>query len=260
MNIFKSSISSNLRFACRLSDGRLLISCHGQNRVLVAKEDGNVVGALDGVEFSSPEGIVVDKEGQILVVDRYNHCIHVFDSELTYKQRIGKGGQGPLEFNQPVGIAVSPVDGRVWVADNENHRVQAIDGNQFSASLGAGIGGAPGQLYCPCGVAVFIHPMHGELIVVSEWGGGRFQVFRPNGEVFAVFPGVPHAHHVAVEADGTIVVSEYATRKIKKFNIDGDSKELSASAVSIGADFFVVKDRILKASKGGGNKRSRKSI
>ena len=251
MNIHTSNPDADYRFLAELPDGRCLLSCHKQNAVLVvdSKAAGNVTGRLEGVEFSRPEGIAIDQQGRVLVVDRYNHCIRVFDSQLTYQTRIGAAGTGDAEFNQPVGIAVSPVDGRIWIADNENHRVQALDGSTFSTSLGLGLGTKPGQLYCPCGIALYNHAQHGELVIVSEWGGGRVQVFKTNGDVFAIFAAVQHAHHVAVDADGNVIVSEYATRKIKRFSLDGEWKELQASTVSIGPDWFVTQDRVLKRSR-----------
>ena len=46
-----------------------------------------------------------------------------------------------------------------------------------------------------------------------------------------------------------MIVSEYATRKIKRFSLDGEWKELQASTVSIGPDWFVTQDRVLKRSR-----------
>ena len=87
------------------------------------------------------------------------------------------------------------------------------------------------------GIALYDHPIHGELVIVSEWGGGRVQVFRTTGEVFAIFGGVQHAHHAVVDGEGTIYVSEYATRRIKRFSLDGDSwGVLDESAVSLVAE------------------------
>jgi len=71
------------------------------------------------------------------------------------------------------------------------------------------------------------------------------QVFRTNGDVVAIFPGVQRAHHVAVEADGGVLVSEYATRKVKRFSLDGEWRAMPASVACIGADWFVMPDRVV---------------
>jgi len=247
MNIYTSNPDADLRFLVELADGRCLVSCHGQNAVLIVDAEGNVTGKIEGVEFARPEGIAIDtkQKGRVLVVDRFNHCIHAFDGQsLAPVARIGSRGSGDAEFNQPVGIAVSAVDGRIWIADNENHRVQALDSSgAFSTVLGAG------RLFCPCGIALVNHAQHGELVVVSEWGGGRVQVFKTNGDVFAIFPGVQHAHHVVVE-EGVVLVSEYATRKIKRFSLEGEDTEMTSSAVvSIGSEWLVMRDRVERRPK-----------
>ncbi len=222
LNIYKHDPSADWRFFTYLPDGRALLSCHARNAVIVVDSAGDEVERLDA-EFSKPEGIAFQSNGNILVVDRFNHAIRVFDRDLKQLRSIVTDFQEPGRLNQPVGIAVNPKDDSIWVADNENHRVLHLDSRGVCISaLGKGYGSDPGYMFCPCGVALFTHQNHGELIIVSEWGGGRVQVFRADGSVFGVYGGVCHAHHVVVDAEGCIYVTEYATRKIKKFSLDGD--------------------------------------
>lgn len=262
--VHTSNQEANYRFFTRLADGRSLLSCHAQNAVLIVDGDGEVAGKVEGVEFAKPEGIAIDGEGQILIVDRYRHCIHVLDQRLVHRRSMITDHQPIGRLNQPVGIAVSPKDGRIWVADNENHRVIALTKNGWhSATLGSGYGTAPGQLFCPCGVAIYDHPDHGELIVVSEWGGGRVQVFEAaTGSVFAIFGGVPHAHHVVVDKEGMAYASEYSSRRIKRFSIDGNWRSgYEESAVSLvagddGLAMVVTPTRVV-AEEDGKRKRKR---
>ena len=140
-------------------------------------------------------------------------------------------------MNQPVGIAISVVDDSIYVADNENHRVLVFTAaGEYRSTLGDNYGTAPGKFFCPCGVALYVHPVYGEMVIVSEWGGGRVQVFKADGSLFALYGGVEHAHHVVVDADGIIYVSEYSARKIRKFSLTGDilgGGEWTSSAVSL---------------------------
>ena len=237
-NIFEENALANWRFSAALPDGRRLVSCHGRNAVFVADAQGAVVGQLDA-DFASPEGIAVAGD-KLYVVDRYHNCIHEFKSDHSFAhlRTIGSRGDGPGQFNQPVGIAVSAVDGRIWVADNENHRIQALsaadDGSppRVIGSYGTG----PGQFFCPCGIALYAHPTHGELVVVSEWGGGRVQVLRAaDGSVFSVFGGVVHAHSVAVDGAGTVYVTNYAERRLQRFSLDGEWLAFDRSVVSLDA-------------------------
>ena len=238
-NIYTPNPAADYRFIVKLHDGRTLVSCHADNAVLIANEAGDVESCVE-TEFSRPEGIAVnDSRGEILIVDRYHNCIHVFDNNLKHQRSIATDFQPCGKLNQPVGIAISSTGDRIFVADNENHRVLILDAKgEYIATLGKGYGSAPGQMYCPCGIALYNHPVHGELAIVSEWGGGRVQVFSViSGDLLSIFGGVAHAHHVVVDGDGVIYVSEYATRRIKRFSLDGDWRdEWGASAVSLVAE------------------------
>ena len=266
-SIHTSNPLADYRFYAPLPDGRALVSCHAQNAVLVVDGEGNVQGRLETTPtFAKPEGIALNSKGQVFVVDRFNHCIHIFNPDLTHHSSIVPRCSDLKSLNQPVGIAISAIDDRIWVADNENHRVVVLSAEgKYISTLGDGYGTAPGQLFCPCGVALFDHPVHGELVTVSEWGGGRVQVFK-GSSVFAIYGGVQHAHHVVVDAEGVIFVTEYATRRVKRFSLDGDQGcEQEASAVSLverkrdGISFVVEQHRVFRVEDERSEKKRKAS-
>lgn len=257
-NIFNSNFESDFRFFVRLHDGRGLLSCHSLNVVLVVNGNGDVMGRIsEGI--CKPEGIAVNSKGFIHVVDRHKNCIHVFDKNLSLQRSICMNNNDPGPMNQPVGIAISGVDDRIYVADNENHRVLVLsaEGEHVFTFGSGGYGTAPGRFFCPCGVAIFNHPVHGELVIVSEWGGGRVQVFRVTGTLFALYGGVSHAHDVVVDSDGIVYVSEYSTRRIKRISLDCElvgGGEWGGSAVSLvagrsGLDSVVMRDQVVSVLK-----------
>ena len=236
MNIYNQSENADYRFFVRLPDGRGLLSCHARNVVVIVNSSGDEVGQLeDGIR--RPEGIAVNSKGYVFVVDRYNNCVHVYDEKLVQQRGIVTDFQPVGRMNQPVGIAISTIDDSIYVADNENHRVLVFTAaGEYRSTLGDNYGTAPGKFFCPCGVALYVHPVYGEMVIVSEWGGGRVQVFKTDGSLFALYGGVEHAHHVVVDADGIIYVSEYSARKIRKFSLTGDilgGGEWTSSAVSL---------------------------
>ncbi len=84
--------------------------------------------------FYRPSDLGFDHQGNIFVLDGGNDRIQVFDSSGGYVRTIGEPGIGPGQLGEPQGMFVHP-DGRVWVADTRNRRIQpfAIDGSAEQA-------------------------------------------------------------------------------------------------------------------------------
>jgi DNA-binding beta-propeller fold protein YncE len=82
-----------------------------------------------GPPFNRPTGVAIAPSGDLYVCDGYGNArVHRFSSDGTFLQSWGEPGTGPGEFHLPHDIWVAP-DGRVFVADRENDRIQI-----FSAS------------------------------------------------------------------------------------------------------------------------------
>jgi DNA-binding beta-propeller fold protein YncE len=87
----------------------------------------------------------------------------------------GTKGDGPGQFNEPVGLSVSPTND-VYVADRLNHRIQkfALDGS-YVTEWGTG-GEGPGQFREPHDVAA-----DDQFVYVADTWNQRVQVFDANG-------------------------------------------------------------------------------
>lgn len=207
MNILRAQ---EFRFAALLGRDNLLVSCHGAQGVLVADKDRGVQESCIESDFSKPEGVAVSITGNIFVVDRFHHCVKVFDDTLTLKHALG----GPGVLNQPVGVAFDDAEGEVYVADNENHRIAVFA--HHGAFLRAF--GSAASLYCPCGVALFRTAKGALYVIVAEWGSGRVQVFHDGQSVLSV-SGFPHAHHVVVSPEGDVYVALYSDKCVRRIQI-----------------------------------------
>lgn len=196
-------------------------------------------------EFQSPRGITVAPDGSVYVVDGGNHRIQTFTASGEFVDIIGgrsigaeESGQ-PRGFNEPWDAAVAP-DGRVYVADTWNHRVQVLDdqGNPLSAwgsfgesSIDAGEAGQS-VMYGPRGIAVgpgsLTSSDEDRLIYVTDTGNKRVQVFRADGEFAFQWGGggategrLDEPVGIAFGPQGEVYVADTWNRRIQVFNSDG---------------------------------------
>ncbi len=176
-----------------------------------------------GPPFYFPTNVALSPGGEIYVSDGYGNArVHRFSSSGELLASWGQPGTGPGEFRVPHGIAIA-ADGRVFVADRENSRIQIFapagkfldqwtdiarpcqvtfdaGGNLFVAELGyrAGMwpGTSPPGANAPGG-RVSVFSLTGDLL--SRWGGGD-DPCAP-GDFFA-------PHDIRVDSHGDVYVSE----------------------------------------------------
>lgn len=114
----------------------LLVGCGGavENS---APDDGSSpsneasVGAARGQIVSTASGLIgevtdltVSEQGWVVVADRLENAVKVFDSIGTLVHTLGRAGAGPGEFNSP--IAVEARGDSVLVVDVGNARLQVV--------------------------------------------------------------------------------------------------------------------------------------
>ncbi len=75
---------------------------------------------------NQPSDLAVGPNGYIYLVDGVNNLIRVVDSNGRWKFAFGEQGSGKGQFRYPLGIDISE-DGKVFIADTGNHRIQMFD-------------------------------------------------------------------------------------------------------------------------------------
>jgi DNA-binding beta-propeller fold protein YncE len=176
-----------------------------------------------GLPFHRPTNVALGADGSIYVTDGYGNArVHKFAPDGRLLLAWGEPGSGPGQFNLPHGIAVDR-EGRVYVADRENSRIQLFSGtgqflsqwtdvarpmevfideqdSVYVAEVGWRAGlfpwqSAPGPE--SVGARLSIFTLEGEL--VARWGGSH-DPCAP-GDFFA-------PHDVWVDRHGDIYVGE----------------------------------------------------
>ncbi|MDO8677300.1 MAG: peptidyl-alpha-hydroxyglycine alpha-amidating lyase family protein [Acidobacteriota bacterium] len=111
-----------------VNDGKHQIhkfSNDGKQLVLTLGEAG--VAGEDATHFGMPQDLAFLPDGSILVADGLRNArIAKFDKDGKFVSSFGTRGAGPGQLSGVHGIAVSK-DGRIYVADRSNRRIQVFD-------------------------------------------------------------------------------------------------------------------------------------
>ncbi len=125
----------------------------------------------------------------------------------------GSTGNGNGQFSQPAGVAVD-ASGRIYVADQQNHRIQIFDpaGSHVATMGGPNQGAGNGQFNQPTGVAVD----GSGTIYVADTSNNRIQIFNSSrNHVANIMGGFFLPNGVAVDASGNIYVADTGNGDIK---------------------------------------------
>ena len=199
------------------SDGTVYVADSGNNRIRKISTSGAVstlAGAGnaafndgDGVaaSFYDPRGISVDSNGLIFVADTQNHRIRKITSSGNVTTLAGSGSSAfedgdslAASFNYPVGVDVAPNE-IVYVADQFNHRIRKITSSGNVTTL-AGSGS----------------PMF------ADGDGVAASFYYPAG--------------VAVDYNGTVIVADFFSHRIRLISPLGSVTTLAGSGIGQFAD------------------------
>ncbi|KAL4419442.1 hypothetical protein ABPG77_003555 [Micractinium sp. CCAP 211/92] len=163
--------------AVDLTASLLFVAENVGNRVSVFSMEGLFAsiwgeGGTDDGQLNYPQGICADGNGGVYVTDLYR--VQKFDRDGNWQWTAGSGtvtGSGDGEFSTPVGCVC--VDDKVYVADRNNHRIQALhqSNGTFDSKFGS-LGSALGEFNSPQYVAL---GTDNQTLLVSEAANYRVQ-------------------------------------------------------------------------------------
>lgn len=174
------------------STGELWVTALLGSRVLQYDASGTSLGQIGpgGNEGDYDFGLVghpaATATGGVVVPDSELHRVQVYDSNRSHLASLGKNGGGTNkgsatgEFSNPQGLAVG--DGKLWVVDMNNSRVQRLTtAGVYELSIpgsGVVVGTEGGKFYNPTSVEV--QPVTDD-IWVSDGMNHRIQRFSKGG-------------------------------------------------------------------------------
>ena len=226
----------------------------GFGRVAIWSLDGepgvdiNYLNDLSVPSTYTPTGVAVAPNGDIYVVDAFQHNIWRFNADREPIDHWGTFGSGPGQFDGPRGVAVD-AGGNVYVVDNGNSRVQKFDATGVLLDGWGSAGSGDSQFSYPNDVAVY-----GERVYVTDAANHRVQVFNLAGEYQGQWgsagagPGeFNYPAGIAVDSAGYVYVVDGDNNRIQKFTSQGE--HLATFGLG-GANTFDAPDGIAVAPDG----------
>ena len=189
----------------------LKMDSSGRVRMVVGRHEQ---GGETEENFNRPTDVAFAPNGDFYVSDGYvNSRVVRFSKEGRYITAWGKKGDGEGEFNIPHTIAVDR-QGRVYVGDRENYRVQIFDPDGNFLTQWRHVG-APWGLELRPDDTLFIADGYNDRILKVTLEGKVLGAFGTNGRM----PGeLNFAHHLAIGPSGNIFVSEIKNQRAQKFS------------------------------------------
>lgn len=205
-------------------DGDLLLTIGNKGVASDTGYDGSTIESIarGGPPFNRPTNVAIAPSGELYVSDGYGNArVHRFSASGELLQSWGEPGNGPGQFHLSHGVAVAP-DGRVFVADRENDRVQIFDADgryldewrQVQRPTNVEIG-ADGRVYVS---ELWWRPGDRSLLDGSIPGEhpGRVSVLDLGGNVLARWGGPDRCapgnfvapHDICVDSRGDVYVGE----------------------------------------------------
>ncbi len=175
-------------------------------------------------QFANPEGVAVDSNHNVFVVDTDNDLIQKFDSNGNFLTQWGGYGIGNGKFDSPEGIATDS-NGNVYVADTGNNLVQVFSSNgTFKAEFG-GSGSGNGLFNAPVGLATYISGSV-TYVYVADMNNNLVQQMDSTGHFYVQWNGTTgnpfsNPEGVAVDGSGNVFVADTGNNLIWEFTSSG---------------------------------------
>lgn len=169
-----------------------------------------------------PRAIAIDPEGNLLVTDTGNNRVIKFSPTGQPLASFGTRGAGQGQFQEPVGLAVSPKDGTIYVADTWNGRIEVFDAaGHFLRSLPVrgweshGIENKPYLALLANGDLLLTQPDADHLIEMNATSGALVRNVTSLGNN----KKLGHPIGIATDASGAAYISDASTNQVTRLPV-----------------------------------------
>ena len=257
------------------NSGTLYLTDGGHDRVRIVTPDGNIstiagngVRGFSGdggnallASLNNPQGVAVDKLGNIYIADAGNHRVRRVSADGTITTIAGTGGAGfsgdggpatSAMLNFPTGVAVD-TSGNVYIADFNNNRVRRLDtagtiqtlagGDQagFSGDNGPATNALLNRVYA---VAIDnrgniliadldnyrVRKIAADGTITTAAGNGSSRFSGDGGP--AVFAALDGPQGVSTDAAGNLYIADTVNNRIRKIAAGGGISTIAGSGTA----------------------------
>ncbi len=190
----------------------IVLKFNPEGRVLMVLGREDNAGETDRL-FDRPADVAFGPAGEIFVADGYgNSRVVKFDKHGKFIKAWGKAGTMPGEFNLVHTVAVGP-NGRVYVGDRENERVQIFDLDGNFIEEWTHVGHPWGLDLTPDNVFLMTDG-YADRVSKIDLAGNVLGTFGGPGKAPGEFS---YAHWIAVGPEDEFYVAEILNWRVQKF-------------------------------------------
>ncbi|XP_064384347.1 RING finger protein nhl-1-like [Halichondria panicea] len=218
--------------------GEIIVAEANAGIVSIFSPTGHELQTLDTRGTAIPRDVAVDGDDNILVVDAGNHRLLKFSREGDLIAAVGSHGDGAGQFNNPIGVCVNSVNGKVYVLDHGAHCVHIFNSDLTYSSK---FGSYGSQFKLPYDVA----SDRSGCVYVVDAGNNRVQVFTPDGGYLRRFGKYGSGNgelncpvSICVDSDDLVYVGENENNRVSVFTCEGVFLKSFGSKGSVPGQFI----------------------
>jgi hypothetical protein len=199
------------------NDGKQLLLRIGDTPIPQTQEEARANQHPGPYNYGQPAVLAFYPDGSFLLGDGYwNSRIVKYDKDGKYLMEWGTQGTGPGQFDVVHGLAID-LDGRVYVADRSNSRVQVFSANGEFIQEWPNIT-SPAGLYIDEGQNVWVVDRVLNRILKYDRDGHLLYHWGTFGGTSGGFPGgMLRPHQLDVDQEGNVYVANFDGGSVGKF-------------------------------------------